>query len=379
VWTGIQRVVRETTRRWLAAKPQPTLAAFDLRRGRLRPLSPSESDVITSVERSGTSGAVDSGADGQRSRDEVLIPWRCRLILPELFAEPRRCAAYRALATAGVLHSLSIICYDLVPLVASETVADGMPAAFVEYLSVVKHADRISAISRSTADGYTAYAAMSAAQGVLPPLIEAHELPTEARDVSDESLASARSRMGVDELPLVLVVGSHEPRKNHLRLLEAAERLWTAGVRFQLLFVGGSSWRSEGFDDLTARLAVLGRPVEVVRSASEEDLWTAYRIARFSVYPSLLEGFGLPVAESLAVGTPAITSGHGSMAEIAAAGGCLVVDPYDVTSIETAMSRLLGDDALLERLRIEARNRQRATWADYAEAVWDFFVSDGTA
>ena len=107
------------------------------------------------------------------------------------------------------------------------------------------------------------------------------------------------SELGVGTLPLILVVGSHEPRKNHLRVLEAAERLWATASRFQLLFVGGSSWRSDDFERLAAHLASLGRPVGIVRRASEEDLWAAYRLARFSVFPSLAEGFGLPVAESL--------------------------------------------------------------------------------
>ena len=157
-------------------------------------------------------------------------------------------------------------------------------------------------------------------------------------------------------------------------MLEAAERLWTAGARYELLFVGGSSWKSEAFDDLARRLESLGRPVRIVRRASEEELWAAYRLARFTVFPSLLEGFGLPVAESLASGTPAITSRHGSTAEIADAGGCLLVDPYDVTAIETAMDRLLRDDVLLERLRAEARARRTSTWAEYADAVWSFLV-----
>ena len=92
------------------------------------------------------------------------------------------------------------------------------------------------------------------------------------------------------------------------------------------------------------------------------------------MFPSLLEGFGLPVVESLAVGTPVIVSGHGSTAEIAEGGGCLTVDPRDVDSLQHAMSQLLGDDDLLERLRREAMERPRWTWNDYAGALWSFLV-----
>lgn len=100
-------------------------------------------------------------------------------------------------------------------------------------------------------------------------------------------------------------------------------------------------------------------------------MWEAYAGARFTVFPSLHEGYGLPVAESLAYGTPVITSSYGSTAEIAAAGGCVLVDPRDDDQLVAAMRRLLTDDAELERLRGEARGRPVWTWEQYAAQVWD--------
>ena len=100
------------------------------------------------------------------------------------------------------------------------------------------------------------------------------------------------------------------------------------------------------------RTAPRGGPVLNVRKRSTEtELWAAYRLARFSVFPSLLEGFGLPVAESLASGTPVITSGFGSMAEIAERGGSVLVDPLDIDALEREMSRLLKDDDVPAKLR----------------------------
>jgi hypothetical protein len=378
-WTGIQRVVRESARRWVAASPPPMLVAFDKRHGFVRTLAPHEAAVVGTPDGASTEPVVEGPSGRGSGPKEVLIPLECRLVLPELFVGSQRCRAYRALATSEMLDSISMIAYDLVPLIASETAADGMSQGFVDYLSVVKHVHRVSAISRSTADGYAAFSAMNAAQGIPLSRVEAHLLPTEAPQLSREDIVAAQTRLGVGTLPLVLVVGSHEPRKNHLRVLEAAERRWTAGSRFELLFVGGSSWKSEGFEELAGRLESLGRPVRIVRSASEEDLWAAYRLARFTVFPSLLEGFGLPVAESLASGTPAITSRHGSTAEIAEDGGCLLVDPYDVTAIAVAMERLLVDDMILERLRSEARARRTSTWAEYTDAVWGFLVEGNPA
>jgi glycosyltransferase involved in cell wall biosynthesis len=91
------------------------------------------------------------------------------------------------------------------------------------------------------------------------------------------------------------------------------------------------------------------------------------------VFPSLNEGFGLPLAESLAAGTPAVTSDFGSMREIAEGGGALMVDPHDDHAIADAMRTLLTDDAVHARLTAEAQARAAhpRTWDDYAAEVWD--------
>jgi glycosyltransferase involved in cell wall biosynthesis len=142
--------------------------------------------------------------------------------------------------------------------------------------------------------------------------------------------------------------------------------------------IGGSDWRSEGFRAYADRLDEAGWPIVIRRRVTDTELWAAYRIARFTVFPSLLEGFGLPIAESLASGTPVITSSYGSMAEIAAGGGALLVDPRNVDELETEMRRLLEDDDLLERLRKEARARDFGSWDAYANEVWEFFMQDAS-
>ncbi len=175
------------------------------------------------------------------------------------------------------------------------------------------------------------------------------------------------------EPPLVICVGSLEPRKNHLALLYAAERLWREGLQFQLLLIAGSGWGAE----VPARIRQLqhaGRPITSRRSATDGEVVAAYRAARFSVLASLHEGFGLPVAESLAWGTPVITSNYASTHEIAAGGGALLIDPRDDEALTDAMRALLTDDILVETLRHQARNRPSRTWEHYAADLWDRLV-----
>ena len=171
----------------------------------------------------------------------------------------------------------------------------------------------------------------------------------------------------------MLVVGSHEPRKNHLAVLHAAEVLWREGISFSVTFIGGSGWGDE-FPSRVAELEAAGRPVVVRRGVSDEDLAAAYRSASFSVFPSLHEGFGLPVAESLAFGTPVITADFGATAETGFDGGAVLIDPWDDGALTDAMRMLLTDPLALRHLREEARHRVVREWHEYAADLWSWLV-----
>ena len=356
--TGIQRVGRETISRWLDVSPPPALAAFDPQRDAVKLLADTERDRI----RAWRHHLPDSGAPIQRripatATDNPLVPWRCRVVVADLLFNRQHSRAIATLATSSVVDALSFMCFDLIPVVAPETVDDGITALYCDYLSAVKRAARITTISEQVARDFTSYTTMLRTEGLAGPQVVAHPLPTEAPALSETVLAQGLASLELTGLPLVVVVGVHVPRKNHMSVLEASERLWKDGHSFELLFIGGVD-RTSGqvFDRYVRHLRTTGWPVRVLRRATEAELWAAYRAARFTVYPSLIEGYGLPVAESLVCGTPAITSSYGAMAEIASGGGALVIDPRNVDELEEQMRLLLTDDELLERL--ERRSAQ---------------------
>jgi glycosyltransferase involved in cell wall biosynthesis len=363
--TGIQRVVRETARRWIAAHdvvPVSWSQDFDA----MRDLTPVELDRIMRAE----AAHEDLPSTSEPS---VVVPWRTRYVVPELAAEEERTGRLRALALYSECP-LSAIGYDLIPITSGDTTSPGMSDAFARNLAALRHGERLAAISGAAATEYEGWRTMLGATGLDGPEIVPVVLPVEAVDSSVQELDTARERFVVGAWPMLLVVGSHEPRKNHLTVLRAAEMLWREGLKFSLTFIGGNSWNSEGFQHLLRELRAAGRPVEAASKIPDHLLWAAYRLARFTVFPSLNEGYGLPVAESLAVGTPAITSNFGSMAEIAAGGGALTVDPHDNRALATAMRVLLQDDARLAELRAEALARPQRTWDAYAADLWDFLV-----
>jgi glycosyltransferase involved in cell wall biosynthesis len=92
------------------------------------------------------------------------------------------------------------------------------------------------------------------------------------------------------------------------------------------------------------------------------------------VFPSLYEGFGLPIAESLGIGTPVVTSNYGAMSVVASLGGSVLVDPRDPEQLRVAMEQLLTDNDHINKLRSEANARTWPTWDAYAADVWSHLV-----
>lgn len=368
--TGIQRVARETARRW-NRDHDVELLGWTEDYTALRRLSPrSHARAL-----GGPPAAEAEERDSEDAAPTVVVPWHGTHVTVELATETPRTARMQALAQFSG-NRTGVIGFDCVPLTTAETTADGMGGAFSRLLAAVRHMDRVATISEGAAVEYRGWRAMLGGTGHQGPDVLSVPLPDEAEEPSALALAQAQSRFGLGSLPLVLVVGSHEPRKNHLAVLHAAELLWRQGVQFSLVFVGGNAWSSERFTQAFTGMRDGGRPVQSVSALSDELLWAAYRTASVVLFPSLNEGFGLPVAEALASGTPVITSGYGSMAEIADHGGALLVDPRDDHSLVDALRRLLTDPELHAELAAQATARPRRTWDSYAEDLWGYLVQD---
>lgn len=173
-----------------------------------------------------------------------------------------------------------------------------------------------------------------------------------------------------DAAPVILSIGSLEGRKNHVALLGACEMLWRRGLRFELRLIGMAHPQTgrAALRQLRA-LQAAGRPVRYDGPASDTAVQAAYRACVFTVYPSLMEGFGLPVLESLAYGKPCICSAHGALGESARSGGCLTLDRGDAPGLAGAIERLLSDAELLEALTDTARARTFKAWPAYADQL----------
>ena len=365
--TGIQEVARNTLSRWLdRERVLPVAWTDDFTCW--RELSPDETARATSTpplstlplapRAAGSSAGMQLAGDGPHGGAPTLVvPWATTVIM----LETPDAASCERLGAAAEFSANAIVAvgYDCIPAVSADMLPEADVARFARYLTVVKHLTCVAAISESAAGEFRGFTAALRAQGLAGPRVVVCGLPTHSPGRCAETSEILASRR-------VVVVGSIEPRKNQISVALAAEIAWRQGHEFDLTFVSGSAWHVEAVE-LIGRLRRQGRPVSLKEKVPPAELDEHYASARFSVFVSLHEGFGLPVVESLSRGVPVITSRFGPMAEVGEGNGAVLVDPSDVNGLVRAMTVLLDDDAELLRLRAEIDRRETRNWDDYAE------------
>lgn len=253
------------------------------------------------------------------------------------------------------------IFHDAIALKLSHLAPAGNVTKFPAYLWELRKFDGIAAVSASSKEDLIGYWEW---QGW-----RSHP-PVEVIPLGTEPVSRAPVEPLSVEVPLILCVSSIEGRKNHLTLLDAAEQLWASGHRFRLVLVGGIVRDSAG--PVLERMQTLKAPsgfFEYRENAGQEVVDALFREAHFTVFPSLWEGFGLPVLESLKYGKPCVTSDRGGLAEVVRGGGCELVDTSSLESLRDGIGRLLSEPARHAALSEEARNRPIRTWRDYAQDV----------
>src|SRR4051812_944401 len=177
--------------------------------------------------------------------------------------------------------------------------------------------------------------------------------------------AKARQRLGAGGRQIVLSVSAKRPHKNLARLIGALALI--PDERRPLLVLPGYPTPHERELREVAALRGVADDVRFLGWVSASELEELYAAADCFVFPSLYEGFGLPVLEAMARGVPVATSGRASLAEVAG-GAALTFDPADEASIAGAIERMLADGALRERLSQAGRERADGyTWGRTAE------------
>ena len=226
--------------------------------------------------------------------------------------------------------------------------------------AVLPRADRIIVGSRYTRGE------LSALVGVPDERIEVVPYgigPQFGLQAPDREWLKRRFRLGGR---YIVCVGTLEPRKNLVSALRAFRRLSPTHEDLQVAVVGGQGWRNERFEH-----EVLSTPGRVVRTGhvSDEELARLYSGAECLVFPSLAEGFGFPVLEAMASGTPVVSSNRSSLPEVVGDAG-LLVEPDEDEAIAAAIERILGDPELAGDLRARGlRQARHFSWEACAEGT----------
>jgi glycosyltransferase involved in cell wall biosynthesis len=165
----------------------------------------------------------------------------------------------------------------------------------------------------------------------------------------------------------ILCVSTLEPRKNHRRLIEACLRMEEErpALDWSLTLVGNRYAGAFDIAEYVERVTASNPRIRWLGIVDDMTLRGLFGGCSFTVYPSTIEGFGMPIVESIWHCRPCLCSDQGVMAELAREGGCLTVNVEDVPALSGAIVRMVDDQALRNRLSIEASQRHLKSWRDY--------------
>lgn len=265
---------------------------------------------------------------------------------------------------------VALYLYDLIPVSHPEFCEPALVREFVTALSewclVCDYILTISDFTRSALEAFLAGHGIRPVAALTVPL--AHALPGQRSPIK----TWPRSLLRLKDRAYVAYVSTIEGRKNHTYVVNVWRQLMAQGVQVpDLVFVGRQGWRNSGLMDLLDGTNNLDGRVHVVHDLTDAELNAVYENSLFTVFTSLVEGWGLPVGESLMHGTPCVASSTSSIPEV---GGDFVdyVDPASIADGVSVIGRMLTDPVYLaERRRNIVESFQPRGWDQVAATFID--------
>jgi glycosyltransferase involved in cell wall biosynthesis len=253
--------------------------------------------------------------------------------------------------------------YDLIALLRPELFESNLVTLMKQVLASLTPSDWVLCISEATRRDLLAFRPDLDPTRVLVTHLAAakHFHP----DLRDEQWPALKRRYNLPDEPYALTLSTLEPRKNIAQVIRCYAQLVAEGRvgDMRLVMVGTRGWKMESIFEELDQLGSLAQRVIVTGFVPDDDLAPIYSHALMFVYPSLLEGFGLPPLEAMQCGVPVITSNTSSLPEVVGDAG-IMVSPTDADALRNAMATLFLDRELRERLARLARDRAATfSWA----------------
>ena len=240
------------------------------------------------------------------SENLILVPLNCRILLPESILEEWQIEKLVALSHGS--SDLIMFLHDAFPITHPSLVSTETKIRASAVMSLLSASKMISCQSEAVAS--VARHLIGAVNALMPtslainPIIEVHRRPIiySLTAETEESLSNEKN----SATPTVLAVGTIEPRKDYLILMEACEKLWSDGLNFKLQIIGGWGWKTSETHQIFHELSLRKRQIHVASSVTNMELDAYFKNAHVFVYPSLAEGVGLPPGEAYKYGLKAI-------------------------------------------------------------------------
>jgi glycosyltransferase involved in cell wall biosynthesis len=301
-----------------------------------------------------------------------LNPTNANILLLELVLHPGRIAYLKRIALNNGAK-LSYFSYDCNPIIAPQYWPEGLGDDFLNYISLVEYSKCVWSISRTAQDDIKRFSKadqrkISFEFKWLPPTI----FPECSHP--DEIFSDLENRN------YILMVASYVPSKNHLGFLDSLKLLHSKNISIpEVYLTGGGSWIGSVIDNKILELADVGIQINKYEAIQNCCVRRLYENSLFLVLPSFLEGFGLPIVESLSFGKPVVTSNSMSMGELLSLPGTVGFSHEIQSNLSTVLERLLTEPELLKNLTFEAEmNRKNlGTWIEYATSLYDFVMTEG--
>ena len=364
--SGIHRVTIELAKA-LAACGLVELVKWDSVDGQLRFFNEAELKALFGKGPLPDGIAVNSHVQDVESRFNAALDPSLRywLIFPEIAYHTMRSNEVFTRIVAQCRENdigVASIFYDLIPI--TNELYDIYKESHVEYVRELIRSDVIIPISSYSATALRDYYAAR-----IDSIDRVHIIDKIRPVGLPEGSRVAQPNGDAYNLNTILLVGSVEPRKRQVEVLRAwneiiRERRELGQVR--LVVIGNLHPASA---EALKEVMQANPDIAYYGYRSDEFVADCYRKAMFTVFASTDEGYGLPIAESLARGVPCLTANFGSMAEIAEGGGCLTVNVNDFEALKAGLLRMAVDGELRGRLCSEIAIRGLRTWSDYAQDV----------
>lgn len=174
---------------------------------------------------------------------------------------------------------------------------------------------------------------------------------------------------------IILFIGTLEPRKNLIRLIEAFNKLRTEGIKASLLLVGTWGWQSQGIKQAIEQ-SKFKQDIQVLGYVQAAQKQALYKQASVLAFPSLYEGFGLPPLEAMATGTPVVTSNISSLPEVVG-NAAILINPNNTKEIYSAIKKILVDKSFTEQLITKGHvQAHKFSWRETANATLSVLVKN---